>query len=206
MNSETALSSFEDAIDQVGGEASFEALRLDPEHAARLAELFQTEHKKVVRFLVAKTGSWAEARDVAAQAFTQLLTIKEPQNVRQMAAYVYKMASNIAHDRHRFTAIRRRIHKDSRHEFPTTTPSPEPLAVEAERMILLQKAIGNLDAVLRTTIRLRFWDGKSSEEIAKFFRTKGINVDDRTVRRWIAKALRQCEQSILDEEGERTPS
>lgn len=206
MNSETALSTFEDVIDQIGGEASSEALRLDPEHAARLAELFQTEHKKVVRFLVAKTGSWAEARDVAAQAFGQLLLIKEPQNVRQMTSYVYKIARNIAHDRRRTAAIRARIHKIVRHEFPTATPSPEPEVAEAERMTLLYKALAHLDPVLRTALRLRYWEKKSSEEIAQYFRGKGIIVDDRTIRRWIEKALKQCEQRILDGEGEGSPS
>ena len=37
-------------------------------HTQRIAELFREEYPKLVHYMVARTGSWPEARDVAAQA------------------------------------------------------------------------------------------------------------------------------------------
>ena len=39
---------------------------LSDAHAQKIAELFREEYPKLVHYMVARTGSWPEARDVAA--------------------------------------------------------------------------------------------------------------------------------------------
>src|SRR5579859_4856633 len=80
-------------------------------HTQRIAELFREEYPKLVHYMVARTGSWPEARDVAAQAFTQVLEMRTPEAVNFLKAYVYRAARNLATDRARAGAIRTRINK-----------------------------------------------------------------------------------------------
>src|SRR5271170_4231422 len=60
------------------------------DHTQRIAELFREEYPKLVHYMVARTGSWSEARDVAAQAFAQVLEMKTPDAINFLKAYVYR--------------------------------------------------------------------------------------------------------------------
>src|SRR5581483_8783501 len=110
-------------------------------HTQRIAELFREEYPKLVHYMVARTGSWPEARDVAAQAFAQVLEMRTPEAINFLKAYVYRAARNLATDRARAGAIRTRINKIVRHELPTTCPSPEPFFMHQQRIKVLSEAI-----------------------------------------------------------------
>ena len=81
-------------------------------HAQKMAELFREEYPKLVHYMVARTGSWPEARDVAAQAFAQVLEMRAPDTISFLKAYVYRVARNLATDRARAGAIRTRHQQD----------------------------------------------------------------------------------------------
>jgi RNA polymerase sigma factor (sigma-70 family) len=171
--------------------------RLNGPHTQRLAELFKEEYPKLVHYMVSKTGSWPEARDVAAQAFAQVLESRSPETISFLKAYVYRAARNLATDRARSGAIRSRINRIVRHEFASTTPSPEPQFMQQQRIKVLSAAIESLRPTRRMVLRWRMWDELPYAEIEARFAAEGVSVNERTLLRWYAEALKDLRQAIL---------
>ncbi len=166
-------------------------------HTQRVADLFRTEYPKLVHYMVSKTGSWPEARDVAAQAFAQVLEMRAPETISYLKAYVYRAARNLATDRARAGAIRTRLNRIVRHEIPTTTPSPEPQLMQQQRVKVLGTAIEALRPTRRMVLRWRMWDELPYAEIESRLAAEGICVNERTLLRWYAEALKDLRQAIL---------
>ena len=166
-------------------------------HAQKMAELFREEYPKLVHYMVARTGSWPEARDVAAQAFAQVLEMRAPDTISFLKAYVYRVARNLATDRARAGAIRTRINKIVRHEFASTTPSPEPQFAHEQRIKVLSDAIETLRPTRKMVLRLRVWDELPYTEIESRFAADGVSVNERTLLRWYADALKELRQAIV---------
>ena len=166
-------------------------------HTQRIAELFRDEYPKLVHYMVARTGSWPEARDVAAQAFAQVLEMRAPDTISFLKAYVYRVARNLATDRARAGAIRTRLNKIVKHEFATTTPSPEPLFAHEQRIKVLSDAIETLRPTRKMVLRLRVWDELPYTEIESRFAADGVSVNERTLLRWYADALKELRAAIL---------
>ena len=78
MSTNPVVSESESESDQSGGPAVATSSALGEPHCQRIAELFRDEYAKLVHYLVASTGSRAEARDVASQAFAQVLEMRDP--------------------------------------------------------------------------------------------------------------------------------
>ena len=166
-------------------------------HTQKIAELFREEYPKLVHYMVARTGSWPEARDVAAQAFAQVLEMRAPDTISFLKAYVYRVARNLATDRARAGAIRTRLNKIVKHEFATTTPSPEPLFAHEQRIKVLSDAIETLRPTRKMVLRLRVWDELPYTEIESRFAADGVSVNERTLLRWYADALKELRAAIL---------
>ena len=166
-------------------------------HTQRIAELFREEYPKLVHYMVARTGSWPEARDVAAQAFAQVLEMRAPDTISFLKAYVYRVARNLATDRARAGAIRTRINKIVKHEFASTSPSPEPLFAHEQRIKVLTDAIETLRPTRKMVLRMRVWDELPYTEIESRFAADGVSVNERTLLRWYADALKELRQAIL---------
>lgn len=169
-------------------------------HTQKVAELFREEYPKLVHHLVARTGSWPEARDVAAQAFAQVLEMRAPDTISFLKAYVYRAARNLATDRARAGAIRTRINKIVRHELASTSPSPEPLFAHEQRIKVLSEAIESLRPTRKMVLRLRVWDELPYTEIESRLAAAGVSVSERTLLRWYADALKELRQAILGAE------
>jgi RNA polymerase sigma factor (sigma-70 family) len=167
------------------------------DHTQRIAELFREEYPKLVHYMVARTGSWSEARDVAAQAFAQVLEMKTPDAINFLKAYVYRAARNLATDRARAGAIRTRINKIVRHEIPTTCPSPEPFFMQQQRIKVLSEAIESLRPTRKMVLKLRMWDELPYTEIESRFAADGVVVNERTLLRWYADALKELRRAIV---------
>jgi RNA polymerase sigma factor (sigma-70 family) len=180
-------------------EAAAQAAPLDS-HAQKIAELFREEYPKLVHYMVSRTGSWPEARDVAAQAFAQVLEMRAPDTVTFLKAYVYRVARNLATDRARAGAIRTRLNKIVRHEFASTTPSPEPQFAHEQRIKVLSEAIETLRPTRKMVLRMRMWDELPYTEIESRFAADGVSVNERTLLRWYADALKELRRAILTAE------
>jgi RNA polymerase sigma factor (sigma-70 family) len=169
-------------------------------HTQRIAELFREEYPKLVHYMVSRTGSWPEARDVAAQAFAQVLEMRAPDTVSFLKAYVYRAARNLATDRARAGAIRTRINRIVKHEFASTTPSPEPHFMQQQRIKVLAGAMERLRPTRRMVLKLRMWDELPYAEIESRFAADGVPVNERTLLRWYADALKDLRRAILEAE------
>lgn len=166
-------------------------------HTQRIGELFKDEYPKLVHYMVSRTGNWPEARDVAAQAFAQVLEVRAPDTVSYLKAYVYRSARNLATDRARAGAIRTRLHKIVKHELPSTTPSPEPFFMQQQRVKVLSEAIERLRPTRKMVLKLRMWDELPYAQIEERFAADGVVVNERTLLRWYADALKELRQAIL---------
>jgi len=185
--------SFKVQTDQPGERESVKQKRkpVDKGHAERIAKLFQTEYTRLVRYLFGRTRSLSEARDVASQAFAQILEMNDPQSVSYLKSYVYSIARNIWLDRIKIGAIHNRIDQIACYESDTTSPSPEPLLINGQRAYFLRKAIDGLKPHHKTVLVLRIWDELTFREIAMRLATDGVVVDERTVSNWYKDALEQ---------------
>ncbi len=202
MSSDLLSSIFASVPEQLAGTEAGPTRRVCGEHALRIEALFQEEHPRVVAYLAARTGSWAEARDVASQAFTQVLAMKDPSAVNSLKAYLYTVAQNIAKDRQKLAAIRRRIEGIARHEFTSTSPSPEPLLSAEQRVEVLQRAIEGLRPLWREVLTLRYWDHLEVNEMVVRFAQRGVDVNKRTVERWLHDAIAECRREVRAAEGD----
>jgi RNA polymerase sigma-70 factor (ECF subfamily) len=197
MNLDPAAFEPDTIADEPGGPEAAAQAAPPGSHAQKIAELFRDEYPKLVHYMVSKTGSWPEARDVAAQAFAQVLEMRAPDTVSFLKAYVYRVARNLATDRARAGAIRTRLNKIVRHEFASTTPSPEPQFAHEQRIKVLSEAIETLRPTRKMVLRLRMWDELPYTEIESRFAADGVSVNERTLLRWYADALKELRQAIL---------
>lgn len=195
------------ASESRSGKPGTPAVCLDESHAQRIAGLFRQEHDKIVHYLVARCRSTAEARDIAAQAFKQMLEIDNAGTITHLKAYVYKVARNIATDRAKIAAIRQRLNKVAAHELPRTSPSLEPVFCEQERLQTLRRVVDQLPPRCRAALILRIWEDLPYAEILNRFATMGVIVNERTLRRWVEHALVYCREKMLraEERGESEP-
>ena len=96
MNLESALAPDSEAKESASAGVARTGPTLVGTHTQRVAALFRDEYPKLVHYMVSKTGSWPEARDVAAQAFAQVLEMRAPDTISFLKAYVYRAARNLA--------------------------------------------------------------------------------------------------------------
>jgi RNA polymerase sigma factor (sigma-70 family) len=172
-------------------------------HAERVGQLFYRYHGKLVRFLAARTHSWEEARELAAQTFEQVLTHAAPRQIEFFRAYLYRTARNLATDQVKHRAMQRRKEPVMRFEGNSAGPSPEPERVEAERREVVQQAVERLAPRLKMALTLRIYDELSDAEIVSRFAAEGVQLTGRTVRRYLACAYEQIRLEILAAESPR---
>jgi len=126
----------------------------------------------------------------------------EDHAVNSLKAYLYTVALNIAKDRQKLAAIRRRIEGIARHEFTSTSPSPEPLLSAEQRVQVLQRAIEGLRPLWREVLTLRYWDHLEVSEMVARFAQRGVDVNKRTVERWLHDAIAECRREVRAAEGD----
>jgi len=171
--------------------------RVDKAHAERTAQLFEAEYDRLVHYLVARTRSWDEARDVASQAFAQVLQVDSPHAVSFLRGYVYRAAKNIWTNRTTSRSLRRRVDPVALYHLVTESPSPEPLLLQQQRDRILQRAIQGLRPSRKLVLIWRLWDDLTYREIAlRLEAQEQIRVDERTVSNWFTEALQELAAAV----------
>lgn len=196
MSADVIASTSDPGPDEPLASRTAEPPRVSEAHAQRIAELFQDEYTNVVHFVAARTGSWPEARDIAAEAFAQILQKPDPETVSFLRAYVYRSARNIAINRAKLGAVRKRIIGIARHQFASTSPSPEPGLIDEQRLQVLQRAMEGMRPSRRMVLRLRMWEELSFAVILARFAAEGLVVNERTLHRWYGDALEELRSAI----------
>jgi RNA polymerase sigma factor (sigma-70 family) len=164
-------------------------------HEDRVAELFTKYYAKLVKSLVARTRSWDEARDIASQAFVEILS-QRPGTVNFLSAYLYRTAKNLA--------INRRTHEVMRNEKRSlvgyeqeTRFSAEYSWADEEHAAVLRQAVASLSPRIRMAFVLRIWDELTYDEIVRRFADSGVELTVRTAQRYVAAGFEACRRSIL---------
>jgi RNA polymerase sigma factor (sigma-70 family) len=168
-------------------------------HEDRVAELFTKYYAKLVKSLVARTRSWDEARDIASQAFVEILS-QRPGTVNFMSAYLYRTAKNLAINRLTHETMRNQKRSLIGYE-PETRFSPEHLRDDEEHAVVLRRAVASLSPRIRMAFVLRVWDELAYDEIVRRFADIGVVLTVRTAQRYVAAAFEECRRSILATEN-----
>ncbi|MEZ6002264.1 RNA polymerase sigma factor [Hyphomonas sp.] len=127
----------------------------------------------LVRFLTARTGSSAEAEDIAQEVFFKLQSV-DPADVQNPTAFLYRLASNLFIDRLR--SARRREARDDAYATSHTelsggdllaqTPTPEQILESRQRLQQLLAAVRSLPPQCQRVFVLHKLEGLSYGEVA----------------------------------------
>lgn len=155
-------------------------------HEQHVERLFREHNESLLRFLRARLHSQEEAKEVAQDAYAQLLGRTHPETVRYLQGYLYRTAANLATNRLKQRAQRRRDNELILFETEDFR-SPERVC-EADRDVdLMRRALSELPANCLEAFQLVKIDGLSSDEAAQ-----RLHLHPRRVRRFVARALAHC--------------
>jgi RNA polymerase sigma-70 factor (ECF subfamily) len=167
----------------------------------RLHALFACEYKLLVSYVIGLGVTRVEAEDIAAQAFAQILQLKDLSSISKLRAFLYKTAENITFNRHNHLAMQRRNDPLFVAEHSENSPSPEPGLMEQQRNELLHHTLAQLPPRCREFMNLRFWQHLTYPQIVERLRSRGIEINEKTVRRDIIKGVEECRNAILAAEA-----
>lgn len=152
--------------------------------------LVERHHARLLSMSLLITGSPAAAKDIAQESFVRLLDME----IAHRDGTVQGLLSTIAY-RLALKEKARGKRTDDLAAINPVNPSPSPLdaLLAEERDRLAAAAIRSLDAQHRDIMILRFYGGRSYEEIAQL---TGIPLG--TVKSRIFYAVKSCQQYLRD--------
>lgn len=152
--------------------------------ATDIERLFRDHNTALLRFIATKLGSEQEAREIAQEAYVQLLRLNHPETISYLRAFLFKTAANLAVDRLRQRGRRRQVTSLSNAELAVFEISPERQVAGEQEISVLRAAIDELPAKCRQAFLLQRVHELSSEEIAA-----RLGLQPRMIRRYVARAL-----------------
>jgi len=153
------------------------------DRTALVARLYREHNQALVRFLLTRVDSEQEARDVAQEAYVRMLQLDSHGAVSFLSAYLFKTASNIAIDRMRERAVRRRLDDAASRELPMD-PAPEAILQAREQLELIDRHVQELPPKCRKAFYLHRLQGMSPPKIAA-----KLGVSERMVHLYLVRAL-----------------
>jgi RNA polymerase sigma-70 factor (ECF subfamily) len=170
---------------------------VDRDEAAARSEsvqkLFSEHNRALVRFLVAKLKSEAEARDVAQEAYVRLLQLDRPDAIGFLRTYLFRVAENIANDHLRHRAVHERSQPTQQVLFEQllNRPGPDRSAMGQEELQIVRRALRDLPAKCRKAFVLHVFAERSLAEIAA-----EMQLSDRMIRYYVARAMAHCSAAL----------
>jgi RNA polymerase sigma-70 factor (ECF subfamily) len=174
--------------------AQDETKSLGPATHENIERLFKDHNESLLRFLRARLRSPQEARDVAQEAYVQVLRLRDPSTVSHLQAYLFQTAANLATNR--LVQRRRRGQIDELVFFETeTAKSPEHSCAAQDDLDVVARTLEGMPAkVVRAFILVKFHD-VGFERAAEI-----IGCSPRHVRRYIARAMEHCLKAMHSQE------
>jgi RNA polymerase sigma-70 factor (ECF subfamily) len=154
-------------------------------HEQHVARLFREHNDSLLRFLRARLHSLDEAKEVAQEAYVQLLGLHQPEAVHFLQGYLFRTAANLAKNRIKQRVRRRR--SDEIVFFDTSfedNRSPERAWAGDREIAIVYRALNELPPNCRESFRLVRLEELSVDEAAR-----RLNLTPRHIRRNIARAL-----------------
>lgn len=173
-------------------------LRQTETYGQRIERLFREHNESLVSVLKVRLQSRDEAKEVAQEAYVQLLGLHRPETVSFLKAYLFQTAINLARDRIKQKSRRREI--DEIHLFGPEREdpsSPEQEWVAERELTAVQQALAELPLSCRQVFELVRINGLSIDEAAH-----RLGLHPRRVRRYLARALQHCSE-VLELTGSR---
>lgn len=161
-------------------------------HEVRVSRLYREHNGALLRFLRRLLQSQEEAKEVAQEAYVQLLGLPRPEAVQFLRGYLFTTAANLAKNR-----IKQRIQRRRNDEivfYDTSmedTRSPERACAGHRDIAIIYQALDELPLNCREAFRLVRLEELSVDEAAK-----RLKVTPRHIRRNIARALEHCTAAV----------
>ncbi|MDB5972110.1 MAG: hypothetical protein JWQ90_4560 [Hydrocarboniphaga sp.] len=169
-----------------------ESRNVQPRERGELVRrLFEEHNRALIGFLAARLQSEAEAHDVAQEAYVRLLQLEQPSAVSFMRAHLFSIASNLAIDRLRHRQVLTRNSPQDFFENLLTRPGPERAVLAQQELNVIKAALRELPEKCRRAFALHIFGEQSVQEIAKV-----MNLTDRMIRHYIARAMATCHQRM----------
>lgn len=163
----------------------------------QVEQLFLKQQQKLIRHIMGKGLDKREAEDVAQEAFVKLLGLEQDNVSNYIAAYLYKIATNLAIDKLRRKArspFDDREHDSDQMPQPYASANPEQNHHNQELLKEMEKSLASLPDKCRLAFLLYKIRGQSYEEIALT-----LQISPSMVRKYVLRAVRHCYQQLQHE-------
>lgn len=165
-----------------------------PQDAPRtqlIERLFREHNEVLIRFLRSRLRSDQEAREVAQEAYVRVLSLDEPGAVSYLRAFLFRTAENLAVDRLRRDEVHGRATQAPLFNEFTDSLTPERQLAGVQTVERLERVIAALPYKCRQAFILKRFDGLDVAAIAS-----KLNLSERMVREYVARALLRCRASL----------
>jgi RNA polymerase sigma factor (sigma-70 family) len=170
-----------------------------------LASVVALHGRPLMKFFVSRLPNSADAPDLVQEVYLRILRLDRPDLIRCPEAYLFTIASNIAHE-HRLKRSNRPPHIALEDTPPDEMPmdtdafataAPEHAAVQADRLRKLERVLSQLSPKARATLVWARRDGQTYNEIGQ-----RLGVSRNMVKKYLVQALAHCRKSVdREEEG-----
>lgn len=157
-------------------------------------QLFEDHNRALVRFLIAKLSSEAEAHEVAQEAYVRLLRLEDASAASFLRAHLFSIAANLAVDRLRQRQVRIRNSPQDLFEDLLTRPGPDREVFAQQELETVKGALKKLPEKCRRAFLLHVFEGHSVREIAET-----MQLTDRMIRHYVARAMTVCRECLDDD-------
>jgi RNA polymerase sigma factor (sigma-70 family) len=152
-----------------------------------MSELFREHNRALVSFLMTRVHDEDEAKEIAQEAYVRLLQLHQPVAAGFLRWYLFKIAKDLAVDRHRQRTTRDRI--DSSRvlaDFDSASPT-ECSVMASDELAVLRAALGELPPKCQRAFLLHRFEDLSTAEVGE-----RMGLTDRMVRKYVRRALVYC--------------
>jgi RNA polymerase sigma factor (sigma-70 family) len=160
--------------------------------------------RPLMKFFISRLPNSADAPDLVQEVYLRLLRLDRPDLIRCPEAYLFTIASNIAHEQSLKRSSRPphiALEDTLSEELPAdidafATAAPERAAQQADRLRNLERVLSQLSPKARATLVWHRRDGRTYKEIGS-----ELGISANMVKKYLAQALAHCRKSLDREEG-----
>lgn len=167
-----------------------------PDASETLADISRSHHAALVRSLTLRTGSVEDAKEIVQEAYAKMLAPDRPRGIGTLAAYLWRVAVNLAIDRKRRYALHERFRRATAPRAETQEFSAESVVEARERLAIVERAIGELPPRCLEAFVLHVLEGMTFDEAGR-----EMGISGRMAKKHVARALEYL-QTRLDAANE----
>jgi RNA polymerase sigma-70 factor (ECF subfamily) len=157
------------------------------DRAQAMSNLFREHNRALTNFLLSRLRNEEEAKEVAQEAYVRLLQLHEPVATSFLRWYLFKIAKDLAIDRHRQRAARGRIDRLNIFEDLDASSPTESSVIASDQLVAFQSALKELPAKCQQAFVMHRFLDLSIVEVAG-----RMGLSDRMVRKYIHRTLVYC--------------